>query len=152
MNRFFEHKGLHGSIEVDAVEDVLCGKVQDIQSIILYSADTVADLRVDFVNAVDEYLEHCRKHGVEPERPYGGTFNVRVGAELHRAAVRAARSRAQTLNEFVRDAIALASGTTTPAAEKTERSPVAGNRSAGPKPALRTAASRKSVARKRAPR
>jgi predicted HicB family RNase H-like nuclease len=53
--------------------------------------------------AVDEYLGGCEKHGREPQKPFKGSFNVRIVAELHRQAMIVAGE--QSLNAFVCDAI-----------------------------------------------
>jgi predicted HicB family RNase H-like nuclease len=40
-----------------------------------------------------------------PERPFKGSFNVRIQPELHRKAALAAATRGLSLNAFVEDAI-----------------------------------------------
>ena len=59
----------------------------------------------DFRNAVDEYLEFCAEKAIQPERPFKGSFNVRIQPELHRKAALAAATRGLSLNPFVEDAI-----------------------------------------------
>ncbi|MFA5203103.1 MAG: toxin-antitoxin system HicB family antitoxin [Lentisphaeria bacterium] len=39
----------------------------------------------DFRGAVDDCLALCRKVGKHPDKPFSGTFNARVGPELHAA-------------------------------------------------------------------
>ncbi len=51
------------------------------------------------------YLAHCRQTGKAANKPYSGSFNVRVGSELHREAAIAAREESVNLNEFVASAI-----------------------------------------------
>ncbi len=68
-----------------------------------YEADNVDDLEAAFREAVDDYLIDCEARGVAPNIPLKGSFNVRTGEELHRAAV-VAKGDA-SLNAFVCDAI-----------------------------------------------
>jgi predicted HicB family RNase H-like nuclease len=51
--------------------------------------------------AVDHYLEVCRQRGEDPERPFSGKLNVRLGSELHRAAVIAATAEGESLNNWL---------------------------------------------------
>jgi predicted HicB family RNase H-like nuclease len=38
----------------------------------------------DFHRAVDEYLALCEEKGEEPEKPFKGSFNIRISPELHK--------------------------------------------------------------------
>ena len=53
----------------------------------------------------DDYLELCEAEGIEPERAYKGSFNVRVSPELHRQAVVYASSHQMSLNSLVESAL-----------------------------------------------
>jgi predicted HicB family RNase H-like nuclease len=54
---------------------------------------------------VDEYLAFCAENGKQPEKPFKGSFNVRIKADLHRQAAQAAFARGISLNTLVEDAI-----------------------------------------------
>lgn len=99
------HKGFTGSFEVSLEDGCLVGRVQFIDDIITYEGETVADLTANFEAAVDRYLAHCKRTGKSANKPYSGTFNVRVGPELHREAAIAANDASINLNEFVAGAI-----------------------------------------------
>jgi predicted HicB family RNase H-like nuclease len=47
---------------------------------------------------------------VQPERPFKGSFNVRIGSELHRKAALEASGRGISLNALVEDALKQAVG------------------------------------------
>ena len=53
----FEYKGYRGSIEIDLDDMCLFGKVLGIDSCIMYSDTTLAGLKEQFGNAVDEYID-----------------------------------------------------------------------------------------------
>ena len=57
----------------------------------------------EFHTSVDLYLESCEELGHRPNKPFKGTFNVRIDPELHRAAALA--SGDNSLNAFVSQAI-----------------------------------------------
>lgn len=99
------HKGFTGSFEVSLEDGCLIGRVLFIDDIITYEGETVPELTSNFEAAVDRYLAHCRQTGKAANKPYSGSFNVRVGSELHREAAIAAREESVNLNEFVASAI-----------------------------------------------
>ena len=108
MKNTLEYKGYIGSIEFSAEDTVFFGKVLGIRSLISYEGETAKSLLCDFKNAIDDYLEMCGAEGIEPEKPYKGSFNVRISPNLHRQAALIAASTQMTLNSFVEKSIELA--------------------------------------------
>ncbi|MCL2153508.1 MAG: type II toxin-antitoxin system HicB family antitoxin [Oscillospiraceae bacterium] len=99
------YRGYVGDIEFSEEDAVFHGKVFGVKSLISFEGDSVKTITEDFHNAVDEYLEYCEEKGLEPERPFKGSFNVRVGSELHRQAALEASGRGISLNALVEDAL-----------------------------------------------
>ena len=104
-NNYLHYKDYVGSIEFSEEDAVFHGKVAGIKSLISFEGDSVSAITEDFHNAIDEYLEFCAETGKQPEKPFKGSFNVRIGSDLHRQAVLAASSRGISLNTLVEDAI-----------------------------------------------
>jgi len=100
-----KHRGYIGSVEFSAEDRVLHGQVQFIDDLITYEGQSIDELDSSFRSAIDEYIRVCEKRGKQPNQPYKGSFNVRVGADMHRKAVQIAWERQQSLNEFVAKAI-----------------------------------------------
>jgi predicted HicB family RNase H-like nuclease len=96
-----KHRGFTGSYDISFDDDCLHGRVLFIDDLISYEGATPAALKQAFIDAVDRYIAHCETTGKAANKPYSGTFNVRVGAELHRNAARCARQRGMTLNELI---------------------------------------------------
>ena len=105
MKTVLEYKGYLGSAEVDVENGVLVGKLLFIRDVITYSSESPRGLEAAFHEAVGDYLETCAEDGSEPDVPFKGSFNVRIGPERHRDAVLAARSKNMGLNDFVCAAI-----------------------------------------------
>jgi len=103
--KLLKYKGFYGSIEASLEDDCFFGKIEFIDPLINYEADNVQALAHAFENAVDDYLADCKKIGREPAKSYKGSFNVRLGSELHKKALIAAKERRINLNEFVRQSI-----------------------------------------------
>jgi len=65
----------------------------------------VASLRASFEAAIDDYLALCEEKGIEPDKPFKGSFNVHIGSQLHRQAALCAQQRGVNLNQLVTDAL-----------------------------------------------
>ena len=100
-----KYKGYLGSVEYDDDDSVLSGKIEFINDLVSYEAETITDLRKAFKEAVEEYLEDCRNLGRKPDATFRGSFNVRVSSDLHRDAAMAAKAQGISLNSFVSNAL-----------------------------------------------
>ena len=105
MNNTIEYKGYIGTVEFSEPDGIFFGKVQGIRSLVSYEGTSAKELIKDFHNAVEDYISSCAKAGKDPEVAYKGSFNVRIGAELHKKAVIYAIAHEQSLNSFVAEAI-----------------------------------------------
>jgi predicted HicB family RNase H-like nuclease len=100
-----EYKNYTGSIEYSKVDELLYGKVLGIRGLISYEGKTGQELEDDFKGAIDTYLSECKLQGIHPERPFKGSFNVRVSADLHQKAALMALQDKMSLNSFVAESI-----------------------------------------------
>lgn len=99
------YKGYSGTIEYSHEDGLFYGRVQGIPSLISYEGKTGPALELDFKESIDAYLAECQLKGVEPEKAFKGSFNVRVAQELHEKAFWLAKSHRVSLNSFVEEAI-----------------------------------------------
>jgi len=103
--KLLQHKGCYGSVDVSVEDECLYGKIEFINALVNYEADNVAELEKAFIEAVDDYLVTCEEQGYEPEKSCKGSFNVRIGSNLHRSALIYAKDHGLNLNEFVKESI-----------------------------------------------
>jgi predicted HicB family RNase H-like nuclease len=103
--RHLEYKGYTGTIEYSKEDELLYGKVLGIKGLISYEGITGKELEEDFKEAIDTYLDDCQERGVEPEKPFKGSFNVRISAKLHKKAALLAMKEKMSLNNFVAESI-----------------------------------------------
>lgn len=101
MNSILEHKGYFGSAEFSAEDNVFHGKLLYIRSLVTYESDNVDGLKKAFHEAVEDYLEICQASDLKPETPFKGSFNVRVGRNLHRNLALEAARRGVSLNSLI---------------------------------------------------
>lgn len=104
---YLEYKGYKGSVEYSKEDNCLCGKVQGMGNkvLILYEGTTIDELRKDFEEGIDSYLEGCKADGVEPVKPFSGKLNLRMTSELHARVAAFAASTGMTINDFINQAI-----------------------------------------------
>lgn len=105
MSNLLSYKNYNGTVEYSEEDVCLYGKVIGLKSLISYEGNSIQELKKDFEDAIDGYLQDCRERNIEPEQPYKGTFNVRIGPELHRDIAVYAIEHGKTLNAVVAEAI-----------------------------------------------
>jgi len=101
----FNYKGYQGSVRVSIEDYCLHGKIEFINDLVNYEAEKAEQLEKEFRLAVDSYLETCKEIGIEPKKPFIGSFNVRIGQELHEKAAKRAGEIGKSLNDYIKDII-----------------------------------------------
>lgn len=100
-----KYKGYMTMIEFSAEDGLLFGKIEGIGDLVNFMGESVKEIEQAFHDAVDDYLDFCNEMGKEPEKPYRGSFNIRISPNLHRAAAVRARESGVSLNRFVETAL-----------------------------------------------
>ncbi|MBD5642260.1 MAG: type II toxin-antitoxin system HicB family antitoxin [Desulfovibrio sp.] len=84
----------------------LFGQVLGIADLISYEGQSVQELKEDFKNGVDDYLDHCKQTGKEPGKPYSGKFTLRIDPELHAKLAAYAKLSGKSLNQYAEQLLA----------------------------------------------
>ena len=104
------YKGYLARVVFDDEAAVFHGEVVNLRDVVTFQGKSVAELRRTLKDSVEDYLEFCRSRGEEPEKPFSGKFLVRVSPELHQRISQAARLRGESLNAWVEETLACATG------------------------------------------
>jgi predicted HicB family RNase H-like nuclease len=72
---------------------------------VTFEGRDVGDLKRSFREAVEDYIDLCRKAGKPLFKSYVGSFNIRMPAELHQKAARKSALLGISLNQFVQRAV-----------------------------------------------
>jgi len=102
MKDFFRYKDFWGSVEVSIKDNCLHGKLLFIDDLVTYEAESVPQLQKEFEAAVDDYVATCQELGRAPQKPFSGTFNVRIGADLHEKLAKYAALQETSINDVVK--------------------------------------------------
>ena len=99
------NKDYIGTVSYSSDDELFYGKLEHINDLITFESENAHDLKKAFEEAVDDYIAFCKEKGVEPEKPFKGSFNVRVKPYLHKQAYLKALKSGMTLNKFIETAI-----------------------------------------------
>lgn len=105
MSDSMTHKGYIGTVRYSEEDEVFHGKIEAINDLIMFEGTSVKELKKAFHGAVDDYLETCKEMGRAPQKPFKGSFNVRIPSDLHRKAVERATRMGVSLNQLVQKAL-----------------------------------------------
>ena len=105
MKNLMKYKDYFGSIEFDEESLIFFGKVQYIRSLISYEGETAKEILTSFHEAIDDYLEACEAKNITPEKSFKGSFNIRIGSDLHEKVTIEANNLNTSVNDFIKTAI-----------------------------------------------
>lgn len=103
MKDMMRYKDYYGSVHFSDEDNVFYGRVEFVRALVSYEGTDVATLRQAFQEAVDDYLQTCAEQGREPEKPFKGSFNVRISPRLHQRIAASAASKGLTINKYIAD-------------------------------------------------
>jgi predicted HicB family RNase H-like nuclease len=95
------YKDYIASVSYSAEDEVFYGRIEHINDLITFESDDAHRLKQAFHEAVDDYLAFCKEKGLEPEKPFKGSFNIRVKPSLHKKAYMKALQSGISLNKFI---------------------------------------------------
>ncbi len=95
------YKGYEGVVTFDEDAGLFSGEVINTRDVITFQGSSVKELKKAFHDSVEDYLEFCSKRGEEPEKPFSGTFSIRMTPEQHRKISLDARREGKSLNAYV---------------------------------------------------
>ncbi|MCM2434157.1 type II toxin-antitoxin system HicB family antitoxin [Agrobacterium rosae] len=93
------YKGYQASVEWE--DGSLFIKVLHIDDLLLAECESAAEVEACARALIDDYIETCAEEGREPQKPFKGSFNVRMEPELHRRAAMAAADLSMSLNAWI---------------------------------------------------
>jgi predicted HicB family RNase H-like nuclease len=95
------YKGYIGVARVDEDAGVIRGKVVNTRDTITFQGKSFEEAEAAFRDSVDDYLEFCESLGEAPEKPFSGTFLVRVSPDVHRDLSAIAQAQGVSVNKLV---------------------------------------------------
>jgi predicted HicB family RNase H-like nuclease len=100
------YKGYQGSFEYDPDADIFHGDVLHLTDVITFQGRSIDELKTAMAESLEDYFEMCAKVGKTPEKPFSGTFNVRISPDIHQRAAASAARDGISLNKWVAKTLA----------------------------------------------
>ena len=101
MKNTMTYKGYSASMEFDPDDKIIVGRVLNIDDIISFHAESVADFEQAFQQSIDDYLQACEQLQQAPEKPASGKLMLRISPQVHASALKAAQQNGQSMNKWV---------------------------------------------------
>lgn len=105
MSNTIEYNGYIGSIEYSSDDKCFFGKLEMINDLVTFEANSADELESNFKSVVNEYLLTCKELGREPQKTFKGVFNVRMDSELHQQIYKEALKAGMSLNAFIKNVL-----------------------------------------------
>jgi len=105
MKNTLKYKGFIASVSFEDQDNILFGKIEGINDLIMFEGESVTEIKQMFREAVDEYIESCKHFNKPLLKSFKGSFNVRVKPDIHQQAAMLAKMQGISLNQLVQKAI-----------------------------------------------
>ena len=99
------YNGYSARVEFDAADRIFVGHIAGIRDIVGFHGASVDELEVAFREAVDDYLEACKKLKQPPNRPFSGRVMLRLPPDVHARASAAAEIKGMSFNQWAAKAL-----------------------------------------------
>ncbi len=94
------YQGYSARIEYSEEDGCFVGHIAGIQDIVGFHGDSVSELRTAFEEAIDDYLETCKRLNRLPQKSYSGRLMLRVSPDIHAAVATAAEVNGKSINQW----------------------------------------------------
>ena len=105
MINTLNYKGFLGSVTFSAEDNIIHGKIECIEDLILFEGGSVIEIKNAFKEAVEDYIEICKKTNKPLMKSFRGSINLRVTPDLHQKVAKLAATKGISLNQLVQKAI-----------------------------------------------
>ena len=92
-------------IEYDPDIDMFRGEILGLNGGADFYGRTPDELRHEFRNSLEVFLEVCEEKDIEPYKEYSGKFNLRIPPDLHGEIAVRATSEDKSLNRWIADTL-----------------------------------------------
>jgi len=100
-----KYKGFIGSVHFNEADGVFSGRIEGIDSLIVFEGASIKELTEAFHKSVDDYIDFCKKNGLQAKKSYTGTLNIRISPATHNSIADFATEAGITINAFIKRAL-----------------------------------------------
>lgn len=70
MKNMMEYKGYYARIEYSDEDERFFGTIAGIADVVCFEGSNPAELKAAFADAVEDYLDMCKRHSKAPQKAY----------------------------------------------------------------------------------
>jgi len=96
-----ELDGYKAKIEYDPELDQFRGEILGLNGSADFYGKSPSNLRKEFKNSLEVFLEVCKEKGIKPLKEYSGKFNLRIPPNLHSKIAARATADSKSINQWV---------------------------------------------------
>jgi len=100
-----KYKGYTADVRYSEPDQLLVGRVLDINDIIVFEGESVNKVTSAFHEMVDDYLTDCAKDGRDPDKPFSGKLITRMPPDIHRQVFVTAKREEVSINSWLVEAV-----------------------------------------------
>ncbi len=97
--------GQKATISYDEDVDMFRGEFVGLNGGADFYARDIQGLHDEGATSLKVFLDMCKEDDVEPYKGFSGKFNVRLAPELHADVVAVAKSKGESLNQFIAETL-----------------------------------------------
>lgn len=98
-----KYRNYEAAVNFDEDMEMFHGAVVNTRDIITFYGKSVAELKKEFKNSIEDYLEYCKKRNEEPDKPFSGNFVLRISPSLHQRLYSEAKKSGKSLNSLIEE-------------------------------------------------
>jgi len=99
------YEDIIGSVHFSSADDIFFFKLEGVNDLLTFEGSSVRELKKSFIEAVKAYKVLCQQTGKNTNKPFKGSFNVRIDPKLHELAYNKATKEGISLNQLVQAAL-----------------------------------------------
>ena len=106
MKNIMKYKGYWAEVKYSDEDECFFGEIEGLsKDSISFEGTTVTELKKDFKEAIDHYLDTCKARNEKPDKQCKGSLNVRLGSDLHCEAKIKSIEQNISINELIKQAV-----------------------------------------------
>ena len=100
-----KYKGYIGHLVFDDDAEIFHGEVINTKDVITFQGKSVEEIKKEFEESIDDYLEFCESRNEKPDKPFSGKLSLRLDPEVHQKVYIAAKEENKSLNSWIVDSL-----------------------------------------------
>lgn len=98
-----KYKNYDAAVRFDDETETFYGEVINTRDVVTFQGRSVAELKREFKNSVEDYLQFCDERGEEPDKPFSGNFILRISPDLHKRLFINSKLQGKSLNSRIEE-------------------------------------------------